>query len=70
MSFRGSIANTVFKAMTEPHAKIADAASIKTCRVRCDKCGREQDADGAECLAHGWPLCCGQTMRLLTDGGR
>ena len=34
--------------------------------VRCDNCGRESEVRGA--LAHGWPVCHGQTMRLMHMG--
>lgn len=51
-------------AFGEMHEKIAEDAGIKTARVWCDKCGREQAVDGAHCLKHGWPECCGHTMWL------
>lgn len=34
--------------------------------VRCPKCGSEQRVDAATCLASGWPLCCRETMFLIT----
>ena len=34
--------------------------------VRCDKCSRELSVDFAWSLREGWPMCHGQTMRLLT----
>lgn len=33
--------------------------------VRCLTCHRVLNVDFADCLAHGWPKCHGQTMRLL-----
>lgn len=35
--------------------------------VRCQTCGREQRVDSAQCLAHGWPTCHGETMRLVSE---
>ena len=32
--------------------------------VWCHKCGREQEANSAECFRSGWPRCCGQTMNI------
>lgn len=32
--------------------------------VRCMRCGRSQQVSFAQCLASGWPKCCGATMRL------
>ena len=31
---------------------------------RCTVCGRSQAVDMAYCLGHGWPKCCGYTMRV------
>ena len=33
-------------------------------QVRCTVCGREQSTDHGVSLQHGWPKCCGYTMRL------
>jgi len=43
----------------------ARAAGISKCRVKCEKCGREQGVDGAKALALGWPECHGYTMTLM-----
>ena len=32
--------------------------------VWCRTCGRKQKVDSAECLASGWPKCCGYTMTI------
>lgn len=32
--------------------------------VFCWKCGAEQSVKAANCLRDGWPMCCGETMRL------
>lgn len=40
-------------------------------RVRCEHCGREQEAGVGAGLSWGWPTCChGHTMRLeaATEG--
>lgn len=34
-------------------------------RVKCTTCGREQTTDGTAAIQHGWPTCCGTTMRLV-----
>lgn len=33
-------------------------------QVWCKKCDATQKVDGANCLRHGWPKCCGETMTL------
>ena len=33
--------------------------------VTCDTCGTEERVEFAHCLRHGWPICCGYTMRLI-----
>ena len=32
--------------------------------VYCEFCGKVTKINAAECLEHGWPECCGFTMRL------
>ncbi len=32
--------------------------------VWCIHCGRIEHVDSSECLRHGWPKCCGQTMTI------
>lgn len=46
------------------HAKLAAAAGLEQCVVRCRRCGAEREVYGAHCLRHGWPQCCGETMRV------
>lgn len=48
------------------HRAIADEALPNVKSVRCRKCGAEQPVDAADCLAHGWPKCCGATMTIDT----
>lgn len=38
--------------------------------VRCTKCGDAMRVSFAESMAHGWPVCCGETMRLVLTGGQ
>jgi len=33
--------------------------------VECQSCGKTRVANFARCLREGWPMCCGETMRLL-----
>lgn len=47
------------------YQQVSEEAGIASARVRCRKCGAEKTVDGAHCLAHGWPECHGETMRLL-----
>lgn len=35
-------------------------------KVRCLKCGSEEEVVFGQCLARGWPLCCDETMALIT----
>ena len=32
----------------------------------CNTCGNKKTVDTAHCLRHGWPKCCGYTMRLIS----
>lgn len=41
-----------------------DVPAIKRGLVECNKCERQEKVNGAECLAKGWPKCCGYTMTL------
>lgn len=45
---------------------VASNKSFKKGMVKCDKCGKTEKVDSAECLRNGWKECCGYTMRLLT----
>ena len=45
------------------HKKIAEDAKLPPV-VHCRRCGAELGVDPAECLAHGWPVCCHETMAL------
>lgn len=38
--------------------------SISRGRVWCKQCRRSRAVDAAQCLAAGWPECCGQTMTI------
>jgi hypothetical protein len=49
------------------HGKLADALGNPNL-VWCRSCGREQGVDAAECLASGWPSCCGNTMTIDRPG--
>ena len=43
---------------------VNDVPQLKRGKVWCTICGREQEVDSAECLATGWPKCCGYTMTV------
>jgi hypothetical protein len=49
------------------HESVAESAGIVHSTVRCRTCGTTQRVDGAACLRHGWPKCCGHTMTLLGE---
>lgn len=51
-------------------AMYRDMAASLPDSVRCQECGATQTVDPAHCLRHGWPKCCGATMRLTGDGAR
>ncbi len=38
--------------------------SLTRGRVWCRKCGATRKVDSGECLRHGWPECCGETMTI------
>jgi hypothetical protein len=47
------------------HDRIAaDVPQIARGQVWCRTCGRSERVDGANCLRHGWPKCCGFTMTI------
>lgn len=47
------------------HQNIAnEVPQIKRGQVWCRQCGSTQKVDGADCLANGWPMCCGYTMTI------
>jgi len=57
--------------LTGLHDKIADAVpQIKRGQVWCHQCGATRKVDGAHCLAHGWPKCCGYTMSIDSPAER
>lgn len=48
------------------HTHVADALP-RPLRLVCDRCAREErptPALVAHYLRHGWPRCCGETMKL------
>jgi len=54
--------------MSAIHNAIADALPPLS-HLQCDACAARRDitrTDAAGYLAHGWPECCGHTMRLVT----
>lgn len=49
------------------HQAIADAMP-KLSHLECDTCHRRRDVgDVAFHFRHGWPVCCGYGMRLVTQ---
>ena len=42
----------------------ASHPSLSRGRVWCLRCGRTRRVDPAQCLAAGWPRCCGETMTI------
>ncbi len=34
-------------------------------KVECQSCGSKATPNFAKSLREGWPMCCGQTMRLM-----
>lgn len=47
------------------HQKIVDdVPSLQSGKVTCRTCGNSQTVDPSQCLASGWPKCCGSTMSL------
>lgn len=54
----------LYEAMASAHEKLARG------RVWCRTCGRSQRVDSAQCLAEGWPRCCGYTMTIDAPSAR
>jgi hypothetical protein len=53
------------------HENIANnSPKLRRGMVWCVKCGRSQQVDAANCLAQGWPKCCGETMTIDSPGER
>jgi hypothetical protein len=47
------------------HDRIANShPKLSRGRVWCKRCGRTERVDSANCLRHGWPECCGETMTI------
>ena len=42
------------------------AADPLDTQVKCRGCGAAQRVSFAECVKLGWPMCCGETMALVT----
>lgn len=51
-------------AVNEQLAK--EVPQLRRGQVWCLKCGHMQKVDSAQCLAHGWPICCGCTMSIAS----
>ena len=49
---------SIHKTLANVHPSIARGL------VWCKSCRRKQAVDPAECFAHGWPRCCGETMTI------
>jgi len=45
-------------------ADLAAARAGIAGRVWCMKCGATRKVDSGDCLRHGWPECCGETMTI------
>lgn len=57
--------------MAEIHQKIVERVpQLRRGRVWCYRCGKTQKVDSANCLAHGWPKCCGETMSIDSPSER
>jgi len=37
----------------------------KNTKVKCSKCGKEEQVNFEECLGNGFPKCCGYTMTMI-----
>lgn len=47
------------------HQRIVDdVPALRRGQVWCRHCGATLKVDSADCLAHGWPKCCGYTMTI------
>ncbi len=47
------------------HEKLANShPSLQRGMVWCKTCGNSQKVDSADCMANGWPKCCGYTMTI------
>lgn len=55
---------TLHDAIADSHPRLARG------RVWCIRCKRSQDVDSAQCLAKGWPMCCGATMSIDSPAER
>ena len=43
---------------------VQEVPRLKRGRVWCATCGFTMSVNATQCLAHGWPKCCGQTMTI------
>lgn len=54
--------------MSGLHKRMANShPALQRGLVRCEVCDAEQRVNSADCLRHGWPECCGYTMRLVHE---
>lgn len=58
--------------MKVPDVQGMYGAMARACRgeLRCGNCGTRsvcEDSNAAAYLRHGWPKCCGSTMRLVSE---
>lgn len=51
--------------MSAFHASVTAAVpQLARGRVWCRTCGETRRVNAAYALAHGWPVCCGETMTI------
>ena len=51
--------------MSEIHDHLAkEIPQIARGQAWCKTCGNSEKVNGAYCLQHGWPKCCGYTMTI------
>lgn len=43
---------------------VAEVPQLERGRVWCHRCENTFRVNAAECLASGWPKCCGETMSI------
>jgi hypothetical protein len=59
------MAEYIFVPPDDLHRRIVrDVPALVRGKVWCRACGKVQAVDAAQCMATGWPTCCGVTMTI------
>jgi hypothetical protein len=58
------IKNTISSILGMYQDAVQSSPALSREMVWCKNCGRSMKVNSVECLKHGWPKCCNQTMTI------